>query len=459
MKTVNWNRVGVVVAALLISFSASAIESVSLDELLQKVQSGRVKDAKENQDRIQSFKRDKANQAKRLSDMKAARKREEARSQRLEDTFEVNERSTIALEKTLHDRLGSLKELFGVLQQGAGDARGQFENSLTQPQFTERTDFLTALAQKMGQTSKLASLEEIEQLWYELQREMTESGRVAKFRATVINSDGDEEEKMVTRVGVFNAIADGKYLEFIPETGRLVELKRQPQGRFLNRVEDLEAAGSGFTAFGVDPSRGQILSLLVQAPSLRERIDQGGVVGYIIISVGAVALLVAVIRLVTLTLVGGRVRRQMKNPDKPGNNALGRVLKVYHANKAVDVETMELRLGEAILKETPKFNAALMFMKIIAVIAPLMGLLGTVTGMIVTFQMITLFGTGDPKLMAGGISTALVTTVLGLCVAIPTVLMHTMMASRAKRLTQILQEQTVGMIAEQAEAQRAGEGL
>ena len=110
-----------------------------------------------------------------------------------------------------------------------------------------------------------------------------------------------------------------------------------------------------------------------------------------------------------------------------------------------------LKLGEQILKETPKFNTMLPFLKIISVVAPLLGLLGTVTGMIITFQAITLYGAGDPKLMAGGISTALVTTVLGLCVAIPTVFLHTLVQSRAKRLTQILQEEAAGMLSERAE--------
>ena len=115
------------------------------------------------------------------------------------------------------------------------------------------------------------------------------------------------------------------------------------------------------------------------------------------------------------------------------------------------MEVLELKLGEAILKELPKFNSMLSFLKIISVVAPLLGLLGTVTGMIVTFQAITLYGAGDPKLMAGGISTALVTTVLGLVVAIPTVFLHTLVQSRAKRLTQILQEESAGMLSERAE--------
>lgn len=448
-------RAILIATLLLIAAPTQAAESISLDDLLSKVKGGRVQDSKENAARIAAFKADKAQQQQKLANAIAERTREEERSQVLETSFEENDLKILELENALKERLGSLKELFGVLQQASGDARGQFESSLTEVQFPDRGEFLTQLAQKMGQTSRLASLEEIERLWFELQREMTESGKVVTFPATVISATGDEVQKNVTRVGAFNVVADGKYLQFVPETGRLLELARQPQQRYLEKIEAFEATASGVAPFGLDPSRGQILSLLVQAPDLRERIDQGGVVGYVIIGLGALALLIALERLLVLTITGMRVRAQSRKTDQPGNNPLGRVLRVYHDNPKADVETLELKLSEAILKETPKINRMLMFLKIIAVVAPLLGLLGTVTGMIITFQAITLFGTGDPKLMAGGISQALVTTVLGLCVAIPTVLMHTLVSSRARRVNQILEEQATGMVADHAERQHA----
>lgn len=454
-------RIALVFSATLLLIAGTAAlaqETLSLDSLLETVKTGRAQDAKENAARLAAFKANKAEQQNLLGQAQAARSAGEARSKELEAEFEANDLRVVELDAALKERLGSLKELFGVLQQAAGDARGQFEASLTQVQYPERSEFLTQLAQKMGQTSKLASLEEIEQLWFELQREMTESGKVVRFKAPVVTADGSEVEQDVIRVGAFNVVANGKYLQFVPETGRLLELGRQPQQRYLDRVAQLESANDGTAAFALDPSRGQILSLLVQAPSLRERIDQGGVVGYVIIGLGVLALLISLERLVTLTLTSTRVRMQARKLDQPGNNPLGRVLKVYHDNPAADVETLELKLSEAILRETPKINRLLMFLKIIAVVAPLLGLLGTVTGMIITFQAITLFGTGDPKLMAGGISQALVTTVLGLCVAIPTVLMHTLVTSRARRLNQVLEEQAAGMIAVQSEARHSADG-
>ena len=431
--------------------TAYAAQAVSLEELLQQVKQGRIKDAAENQKRIEEFQKDRSRQQQLVREMEAEKTRQENLSQQLEDTFEINDAAIIDLERALQERLGELKELFGVLQQAAGDARGNFDTSVTQIQFPGRGEWLTEFAQKMGSTTRMPTLEEIERIWFELQREMTESAKVTRINTTVVNANGEEEEREVVRVGLFNVVSDGNYLEYVPETGRLVELQRQPQSRYTSRAEDLQDSTDGMNAFGVDPTRGQLLALLVQSPSLMERIQQGQIVGYTIITLGLIGLLVAIWRLLSLSATAAKVSGQTKNLDKAGNNPLGRVIKVAHDNPDADVEALELRLGEAILKETPKFTAMLPFLKIISVVAPLLGLLGTVTGMIITFQAITLYGAGDPKLMAGGISTALVTTVLGLVVAIPMVFLHTLVQSRARRLTQILQEEAAGMLSERAE--------
>jgi len=436
--------------------TAVAAEAVSVDELLRQVQQGRVKDAQENAARLEEFRRDKARQQQMLGEMRAQQAAEEQRSAQLEVTFEQYDEQIIVLETELAARLGDLKELFGVLQQAAGDARGNFDNSLTQVQYPDRGEWLTGFAQKMGSTNRLPTLEEIERLWFELQREMTESGKVLTFTTDVVNTAGETETREVTRVGLFNAVSDGNYLEYVPETGRLVELQRQPASRYLDLADDLEGADAGLAAFAIDPTRGQLLSLLVQSPDLRERINQGGIIGYVIIALGIIAFIIAIWRLIVLGATSAAVRKQARNLNQASNNPLGRVVKVALDNPNVDVEGLELRLGEAILKETPKLNKMLPLLKIIAVVAPLLGLLGTVTGMIVTFQAITLYGAGDPKMMAGGISTALVTTVLGLVVAIPTVFLHTLVSSRARRLTQTLQEEAAGMLSERSEQQGAG---
>jgi biopolymer transport protein ExbB len=432
----------------------------NLDNLLQSVKDGTFKENTQNKAREQTFIQNKGRQQQLLQDANRERTALETDSARMEGEFEVNEISLAELRVQLEARMGSLKELFGVLQQAAGDARGNFEGSLTNIEFPERSAFLTSLAEKMGSTTELASLEEIEQLWFELQREMTEQGKLKKFTTSVVTANGDPSTQEVTRIGVFNIIAGGKYLSYNDPasggTGAVVELQRQPQARYLDTVSSTETSSSGVVGFGMDPSRGQLLGMLVQSPNLRERVDQGGTVGYIIIGLGMIGALIAILRLIQLMVVSAQVAAQRRNPGKASTrNPLGRVLAVYEKAKGVDLESLELRLAEAVLKETPKLQRFNMMIKVIGVVAPLMGLLGTVTGMIITFQAITLFGAGDPKMMAGGISQALITTVLGLVVAIPMVLLHTLVAGRSKALVEILEEQATGMVAEYSEKNSA----
>ncbi len=307
----------------------------------------------------------------------------------------------------------------------------------------------------MGETTVLPSIDEIERLWFELQREATELGKVKRIsNFTFSGVDGTPQSEDIVRVGAFNLVAAGKYLEHDTENNSVAELQRQPsEARFLNSTTDIvnAQAGGDFVRFGIDITRGQLLGLLLATPNLQERIQQGAEVGYVIIALGIFGVLLALERLITLSIVAGKVKSQLKSDTPRSNNPLGRVLSVYQENTNADTETLELKLGEAILKELPPLQRGILFIKIISVVAPLLGLLGTVTGMIETFQAMALFGTGDASVMAGGISQALMTTVLGLVVAIPTVLLHTFVSGRSKRIIQILQEQSAGIVASQAE--------
>ena len=443
------------VLGLAFCISVQAQEALTLDELLDLVEQGALRDNEETRGREERFAQARGEQQRLLNEAKAERDAEERRSQRLENSYNANEQRIAALIATRDARLGSLKELFGVTQQVAGDARSNFEASVSNVQFPERSEFLTSLVEKLGSGIELPSIEEMERLWWELQREMTESARVVKFTTDVVSQTGEREATEVVRVGLFNIVSDEKYLTYRTATGNVTELGRQPeQGRYTNSAGDILNAEPGeMVKFGLDPTLGGVLNSLVGRPNLMERIQQGALVGYLIIALGIIGLLISLERLVTLTLASRKVTAQLRSDTPSSDNALGRVLAVYHENRDVDTETLELKLGEAIFKETPKLNRALLFIQIISVVAPLMGLLGTVTGMIKTFQAITLYGTGDPKLMAGGISQALVTTVLGLSVAIPMVLLHTVVSGRSRRIVQILQEQSTGIIAEHSEAQ------
>ena len=431
-------------------------EISSVEALLMLVKEGKTKEQSENADREAKFMANKNKQAEIL----AAEKRELARQERIADQLEAEYKKNEAIlrvkEEAYQKELGSLVELFGHLQSSAGEAAVQFSGSLSSPQYgLERVDFLNNLTSKMSETTELPTIREIEGLWYELQREMVASGQVVSFETTVVDVDGESSTCNVTRVGLFNAVCDGKYLEYISSTGQYAFLPRQPAGRYTKTAKKVGNADPGEQVkFGVDPTGptgGSLLANLIQTPSLAERAAQGREVGFAIIFVGLIGIGLAFWKLWSLYVLGKAVRAQAGSKTLDVRNPLGRVLKVGEDNFKKDIDTLELKLAEAIMAERPSIEKGIGAVRIISVVAPLAGLLGTVTGMIVTFQMITLYGTGDPKLMAGGISQALVTTVLGLLVAIPTTLLHSFTASSAKGIISVLEEQSTGILAERAE--------
>lgn len=445
----------VVAGGLMMAAPTFAVEqAASLDELLKLINSAKVSESREHKQRESEFMKAQQDQQGLLNRARNTKNNEEARSVSLEKTFAENDLKIEALQLQLNERLGSLKELFGHLTSAAGDMRATLNQSVVSAQYQGRTDFLDELIAKMSSDTKLPKLEEIERLWAEMSREMIESGKVVKFPATVIKVDGEQASQEVVRIGVFNLVSDGAYLDYNPKNGVISELARQPDSH-TGGAADLQEASSGFTSVGIDPtgpSGGNLLKALVDTPTLTEKWHQGGLVGYIITGVGVFGLLLALWRFLVLAGISGKVSSQLKNPSEPKeNNPLGRVLTIAKNNPNLDAESLELKLHEAVLKERPAIEAGLNLLKIIAMVAPLLGLLGTVTGMIVTFQQITIFGAGDPKAMAGGISQALVTTVLGLCVAIPIVLLHTLVNGRSQRVLHVLEEQSAGIIAENAE--------
>jgi biopolymer transport protein ExbB len=438
------------------AYGANAQETATdLDSLLEIVRQGKVNETAEYRQREAEFRQAKDRQAALLTEAQASQRAEERRSDRLLAEFDANKVKISEMETEYVKELGALNEVFGVLQLVSGDTRATFENSITSAQFADRDEFITALIEKTSSVRELPNIREIERLWFEVQREMTEQGRVVKFDRSVKYPDGSEEVAEVTRVGIFNLVSNGKYLRWNGQLETVAELAPQPAGRFQESAAGLESITSGFAEFGLDPSRGSILELLIQVPSLRERVNQGGTIGYLILAVGAIGMLFVIERAIYLLIVGSKVKAQIKNEVPNANNPLGRVLMVHDQNKNADVETLELKLDEAIMREMPGLERFLTLIKLIAAIAPLMGLLGTVTGMIVTFQSMTLFGTGDPKLMAGGISQALVTTVLGIVVALPTLFLHSIVNGWSKSVVHTIEEQSAGIIAVHAE-QRKG---
>jgi biopolymer transport protein ExbB len=456
-------RITSLAAAGLLFISSTQLmaqQASSLGDLLTLVESDRIAESEEYRQRLQQFEQN-ANQQQEFLDITDARIVDQEQTQaQLSDTFEANEVIIRDKRETLRDRRGDLNELFGTLQGVAGDFLSTFQNSLISAQYPGRVEAVSDFIEKAGSTINQLEIAEIERFWFFMQQEMTESARVVSYNAEVTLPTGESTNRRITRIGAFNAISDGDYLSYNGEIGHLQVLPKQPDSGIVAAAISLESASSGLTKVGIDPTGGvggQVMANLVNFPSAEEQVRaNAGVIGNIIITVGVIGMLLGFYRLLVLTLVSIKVRNQLKTDRPVDNNPLGRVLLVAEANPASDTETLELKLGEAILHETPSLESLLTIIKMIATIAPLGGLLGTVTGMIVVFQQITVYGAGDPTIMAGGISSALMTTVLGIVVAIPTIFIHTVLKSRSDSIIHILEEQATGMIAAKAERAAAG---
>ncbi len=421
--------------------------ATTLSDLLSLVKNDKIRQSKANASRITAFKKDRNQQRSLLNKALAVKRTEEARTKRLKAQFEANDKTLAEMAAARDLKAGSLGEMIGVVRQVAGDTAARFRRSIISAQYPGRHVFL----EKLAQATVFPEIPEIRKLWVEIQTEMTEQSKIVKFTTNIINRDGRSEERTIDRIGGFNLVSDGEYLIFNSTKQSINQLLSQPKGGFVDTIEPYQDTTSGVERLAVDPSRGVILTIEVQRESWEERVKKyAGPVGAAIGVVLIVGLLIVFERLFTLFTLRAKMNAQAKS-STPGNNPLGRIMAVYLANKDDDTENLELKLDEAVLKETPRIERGITIIKVFAAVAPLMGLLGTVTGMIETFQSITLYGAGDPKVMAGGISSALITTVLGIVAALPLILLHSVVSGVAKGLNHMLEEQSTGLIAQHEE--------
>jgi biopolymer transport protein ExbB len=422
----------------------------NLDQLLDTVRSRQAQQRALNKQREQQFLRDQKKQQALLARARSELERRLKQNQPLVATTEGNKAEIASLEQQLEEVVAEMGDLSSTFHEFSGDFAAVMQESMITVQLPERSEQLSALASSDSQPT----IDEIETLWLLLQEEMTEAGKIALFETPVVAADGSARQRQVLRVGTFSAYADGDFLRYVPETGELLLLSRQPAARYRQQARDFVAQSAGVAPISVDPTRGTLLGMLAYSPSLRERIDQGGSIGLIILLLGAFGLVLTCWRTLYLGFVHLRIKSQLRHVEQPRkSNPLGRVLASVEGVALDEEELLQLKLDEAVLAEIPALERGNGLIKLLAATSPLLGLLGTVTGMILTFQAISLFGTGDPKLMAGGISQALVTTVLGLVVAIPLLFGHSLINALSRSIIQRLDEQSAGVLARNADRQ------
>ena len=425
---------------------APVVEPVitDLDLLVESVKTTASIRAKEDRARLNKFLSDKNKQQSLLDNMKYKLTLEERRSERLTKEYEDNDAQLSDLEEQLTLKLGSFGELFGIVRQTAGESKGQFALSLTNIEFPERIEFLGDLAER--KSLDLPTTEELERLWYEILNELNQSGKVKSYNADILTNSGELVNQDVLRIGVFNSVSNGNYLNLVTEQNLLEYLPKQPERSIRRSAKKLQNSDDYREVF-IDPTRGSLLTKLIDRDTWLERINAGGFVGYVIIIILILGLAMGALRFKFLNEESKSINKELEANQFADDSILGKLNSIYSKYTGDNPEDLESQLEDILAKATPPLEKNLSVIKLLAAVAPLLGLLGTVIGMIETFQAITLFGTGDPKLMAGGISQALVTTMLGLIAAVPLLFVHNILDSRSRAISQIYEEQAIGLLA------------
>ena len=422
--------------------SAAMAQSDELGSLREAREAAQARD----QARLQSFLEDQEGLEAALEEARAAHEAAEEEQAALEAQQDEQSEQAQALAQRQEEQGEALTSLLADLARHSEEIRNELGGDSW---LTLEAD---ALPPRLNDVDVLER-SQIEAVVDSLATLTVNTGRAERLELPVADASGDIASHSVVRLGDFAAFTESALLrKGQDEESSLAEVPRTPTA-----ISDLLAAyhQGESREFAIDPTQGSVLEALAQQPTLWERFQQGGYVGYVVVVLGGIGLLVALAQYIYLLTVSARVRRQRQNLDQPSkDNPLGRVLERFkEMDKHQTPEALEARLDEAVLAELPKIERGQPIVKLLAAIAPLLGLLGTVTGMIVTFQAITVFGTGDPQLMAGGISQALVTTVLGLVTAVPLLFAQTALSSRSRFITQVIEGEASATLADHLEAQ------
>ncbi|EGR4450591.1 MotA/TolQ/ExbB proton channel family protein [Vibrio cholerae] len=433
------------VLALSLPFAFVSVANAS-NSLVQQATQEKAQQQQHNQQREAGFVQTAQELQAAKAELLAERNRLQKEADQLSSQFSDNENTLARLEETLRLETGSLGEMFGVVRQNAKELQSELDQSVTGVELRAHQQSIDDVVA----AKTLPSMAQLRGLWQAMSEEIRASGQVQTTEIQWLNGQGETQTVPALRLGSLGLISEQGYVKWDNARQQALSYQQLPSDfptfSYIRTLVDGDVV-----TMKVDPSRGVLLEQLALTPTLSQRLQAGGVIGNVILVLLGVGLIIALYRGAILATLRQKIKAQLKNPEQPGNNPLGRILAVYNKEQQRSVEALELRLLEAVVDEQNHLETGLSMLKLLAALAPMLGLLGTVTGMIETFQVITQFGNGDPKVMAGGISMALVTTVEGLIAAIPLLLAHNILSAQAEAIRNILEKQGIGLVAQQAE--------
>jgi biopolymer transport protein ExbB len=360
----------------------------------------------------------------------------------------------------LGEAQGTIQELSGVIRMNAKDIRSLLDDGFLTGVYRPDTQFLST----MTNNSFIPGMDQIKAMADLLFGRIEQGGSVCLETGTIVNREGKAHESQILIIGAFTAAyqTDGEsgFLNYGHGEKKLYALSKRPPSAMQKQLTRYMAGKSD--AVPMDISRGGALNQLIHDLSLMDQIPKGGPIVWPILAILVLGVLITLERIffllrrkISLDTVCSEIESQAENRnweacaetcDQYRKNPVVRVIRSGVDSRNLSREDMENAVQEAILKEIPPMERFLSTMGMLAAIAPLLGLLGTVTGMIDTFHVITMHGTGDPRMMSGGISEALVTTMLGLSVAIPIMLSHTLLSRAVENSVGMMEEKAMALI-------------
>ncbi len=390
-----------------------------------------------------------------LAKIKAQIKKEQKALNKLKATFKTLSKKELNLEKELAEEHKEVADVEGSVRGALKDAVSMVRDNVITAENPQRSRELDAMMDSKGFPG-MKGIRYLVDLYFE---ELAAGGQIVRYEGEFVGTDGKIVSGEIIRAGRFTAyyrLTDGSmgFLKPEPSGERLVAIAGElpvKSKRALENYYDNQG-----TILPIDPSGGAVFAHLTKKIDWLEKLEQGGILMYPILGVAGVALLLMLERLLILGTTRAHTDKIMKQLNAsalagkwdecraictkkkrvPTCNMLGSALNHIGATQ----EVLENALQEAILRQMPRLERFLPTLGVLAAIAPLMGLLGTVTGMITIFKVITVVGTGDPSVMSGGISEALLTTQFGLAVAIPIMIIHHFFERRVNKIVGDMEE-------------------
>lgn len=419
------------------------VYATPLDELLQQVKQSNVAETKIDNVALTRFKADLATQQANLAKQAKRNQALQQKMAQLQEAIAANNKLILAKRKLANSDKSDLDKVFSEFRSASQDLRGQLNKSPLSATLPERALQLSPYSEATFEPDLAA----LKKLWLLFTEQMVASSKVSRLDAQVTMADGSKDTLAVTQIAGFTAFTTLGPLLY-QSGSESYQLLVSNSADITARIAGFSQPQAGFVSALVDPSAGALLQRATAQKAWWQVFSDAGIVGAIIVAVGIIGMLIGLFRLWVLSREAHKIKQQKQQLDNLTDNSLGRIMGVADRHEQSNADELARFLDEAILAELPECRKGLGSLAVLATIAPLLGLLGTVAGMIETFQAITAYGNSDPQVLSSGISQALLTTKFGLIAAVPLMLLHSLLTSKSDSIVHVIEHQSAGLLAQ-----------